>query len=115
MNISDDAPSPNWFNVTQSDYDADTTLNHTIPGLGPVPAILEALQSTALQFLSSPSTKTWDLKLFWAFSIPLAIGTILLPLVVGTIIRMSLRIAHRNRYLANASVITVTAWYVLAQ
>lgn len=49
-------------------------------------------------FISSDDeSQNWDLDTFWEFGLPLTVGTILGPLVIGATIRALIQFAYKHR------------------
>ncbi|KAJ5202850.1 hypothetical protein N7449_004929, partial [Penicillium cf. viridicatum] len=73
-------PQPSWRNATRID-----------------PANPDNITISHSEIVDSGANQAWSLQLFFEIAVPLMVGTILIPLVIGSIIRAFLRALGRGR------------------
>lgn len=73
-------PQPSWRNATRID-----------------PANPNNITTSHSEIVDSGANQAWSLQLVFEIAVPLMVGTILIPLVIGSIIRAFLRALGRGR------------------
>ncbi|OQD99294.1 hypothetical protein PENSOL_c007G05390 [Penicillium solitum] len=86
---------PSWRNVTKIDptNPDNITISHS-------------------EIVDSGANQAWSLELFFEIAVPLMVGTILIPLVIGSIIRAFLRAIGRGRTWWRFIVASLVVWSV---
>ncbi|KAK2805337.1 hypothetical protein FQN50_006238 [Emmonsiellopsis sp. PD_5] len=98
MNITDQSSNSMYTRGKISSNDAQGLSNQTslLPGLNATSQVANSSVPNLMHFLGPQNismitfqrgAQTWDLDSFWKASIPLAVGTIFLPLIVGSLVR----------------------------
>lgn len=47
--------------------------------------------------LSDSESQNWDISVFWKVSVPLAVCTIMAPLMIGAILRKAIQVSSRHQ------------------
>lgn len=115
MNLTDN--SPNTWALDNVQYNGqeissmEFVPNSTQVTLPPLASFFAGSNSTVITS-DSQNAKMWTQVLYWYVAVPLAFGTILLPLVIGAIIRLTLRLAWAYRDAWVSIVVSFVAVYV---
>lgn len=101
MNITDHSPSHYWRNETSA----------ALPGKNSKIYARNAYlgnYTANLIVTNNPNTRTWSLNSFWVSAFPLALGTIVIPLVAGPLFRWMMQFARRHKVWWRVIVIFLT-------